>query len=158
MDQIHLKPMRLTRKAYFRVMVLLKVRKDGWLYVALIAMGLFLLVTVKDDHMQFFIALVAFAWPLFVLVWFYAWAHRKDNVRMYEERIFVLYPDKLVGTTPGGGRSELPWSYMQRVVEVDGRILLYISAGQMVILDRSSFPDRDAEQRFRQWLAAGMKK
>jgi hypothetical protein len=37
---------------------------------------------------------------------------------------------------------------------IDDRYLLYISAGQMIIIDREAFPDAAAEQRFCQWMAA----
>jgi hypothetical protein len=39
-------------------------------------------------------------------------------------------------------------------VEIDGRYLLYISAGQMLIMDKAAFPDAAGEVQFRQWLAA----
>jgi hypothetical protein len=39
-------------------------------------------------------------------------------------------------------------------MEIDGRHLLYLTAGQMIILDKSAFPDAEAEQRFLVWLAA----
>lgn len=157
MEPITLEPTRLTRKSYFRLLMLIKLRKTGWLYGMMVVMGLFLLFTAGTDRVQLFIALFALVWPFVVVLWFYVWTQRKDNARVYDERTFVLYPDKLVGTTLGGSLSEIPWSFFQRVVEIDGRILLYLTAGQMVILERSAFPDTAAEQRFREWLAAGMK-
>lgn len=157
MEPITLEPTRLTRKSYFRLLMLIKLRKTGWLYGMMVVMGLFLLFTAGTDRVQLFIALFALVWPFVVVLWFYVWTQRKDNARVYDERTFVLYPDKLVGTTLGGSLSEIPWSFFQRVVEIDGRILLYLTAGQMVILERSAFPDTAAEQRFREWLAVGMK-
>lgn len=157
MEAITLETIHLSRKSYFRLLMLIKLRKNGWLYGVMIMMGLFLLFTAGTDRVQFFIALFALVWPFVTVLWFYVWTQRKDNARVFDERTFVLYPDKLVGTTAGGSLSEIPWSYFQRVVEIDGRILLYLTAGQMVILERSAFPDTAAEQRFREWLAGGVR-
>lgn len=82
----------------------------------------------------------------------YHWAYRKDNDRLFEERSFLLNEQHLVGTTSRGGRSEIPWSSMQRMVEIDGRYLLYLSAGQMIIMDKAAFPDRSLEERFLFWV------
>jgi len=152
-EAITLHPMQLTPMSYFRLLVRLKLRKSGWLYGLLILMGLFYLYTWDGEPLHTFITVFSLAWPLIMLVWLYAWAHRKDNKRIFEERRFVLDPEKLVGTTPGGGRSEIPWSYIQRTTEIDGRYLLYLTAGQMIILDKAAFPDAEAEQRFLGWLA-----
>ncbi|MEX1133033.1 MAG: YcxB family protein [Flavobacteriales bacterium] len=152
METICLKPIRLTRSAYFRLLVKIRLRKTGWLYALLLVMGFFYLVKWSGEPLHMFITILCFGWPLFMLAWFYVWTGRKDNRNIYEERYFVLDEEKAVGTTPGGVRSEIPWSYVQRVVEVDGRYLLYISAGQMLILDKLAFPDKDSEARFLSWV------
>lgn len=152
MDAIALKPIKLDRSAYFRLLVKIRLRRNGWLYGLLIAMGLFYLITWNGQPFHAFITLLCFGWPLLMLAWFYVWTWRKDNQVIYEERSFLLDEQKLMATTPGGGRSEIPWSYVQRMVEVDGRYLLYISAGQMIILDKAAFPDGAAEQRFLGWV------
>jgi hypothetical protein len=154
MDAIVLRPMRLTRKAYFRLLVLLRIRKAGWLYATLLVTGLFLLIVAGNNPLLIFAGMFNLLWPLVMLAWLYVWTCRKDNEGIYEERNFVLDPDKLLGTTPGGACSEVPWSYIKRLVMIDDRYLLYISAGQMIIIDREAFPDAAAEQRFRQWMAA----
>jgi len=154
MDSITLKPMSLDRQAYFRLLVKIKLRKSGWLYGLLIAMGLFYLFTWNGEPLHTFITVFSFVWPLVMLVWFYVWTGRSDNARIYEERRFTIDAEKIIGTTPTGARGEIPWSHVVRVMEIDGRYLLYISAGQMLILDKAAFPDAASEAQFREWLAA----
>lgn len=158
MDPIALAPIRLTQPAYFRLLVKLQLRKSGWMYLLLLVMGGLLLSLYDGEPFHLFLICFSFGWPFLMAIWLYAWSHRKDNQRIYEERRFVLDAEKLVGTSPGGGRSEIPWSYVQRMVEVDGRYLLYISAGQMVILDKAAFPDGAAERRFLGWVRKAVKK
>lgn len=146
--------MRLTRKDYFRLLVLLRIRKAGWLYAALLVMGVFLFIVAGDNPLLVYIGLFNLLWPFVVLTWIYVYTLRKDNEVVYEERRMVIHPEKLIGTTPGGASSEVPWSYIKRVVIIDGRYLLYISAGQMIIIDKEAFPDISAEERFRQYLPA----
>ncbi len=154
MDSITLKPMRLTRQAYFRLLVKIKLRKSGWLYGVLIALGVLYLFTWNGEPLHTFFTVFIFAWPLVMLVWFYVWTGRSDNSRIYEERHFTIDAERIIGITPSGARGEIPWSHVVRVLEIDGRYLLYISAGQMLILDKAAFPDAASEARFRLWLAA----
>ncbi len=158
MDPITLAPIRLTQPAYFRLLVKLQLRKSGWMYLLLLVMGGLLWSLYDGEPFHLFLICFSFGWPVLMAIWLYAWSRRKDNQRVYEERRFVLDEEKLVGTTPGGGRSEIPWSYVQRMVEVDGRYLLYFSAGQMVILDKAAFPDSAGEQRFLGWVRKAVKK
>ena len=152
MDTIRLKPMRLTRAAYFRLLVKIRLRTIGWLYGLMLVLGLFYLINWSGEPLHMVITMLCLGWPVFMLAWFYAWTGRKDNRGIYEERCFVLDQEKAVGTTPGGGRSETPWSYVQRMVDLDDRYLLYITAGQMLIFDKAAFPDKDSEVRFLSWL------
>ena len=152
MDALALKPLKLDRSAYFRLLVKIRLRRNGWLYALLIAMGLYYLFTWTGEPFHAFITALCFGWPLFMVAWIYVWTGRKDNRVIYEERSFVLDEQKMVAATPAGGRSEVPWTYVQRMVEIDGRYLLYISAGQMIVLDKAAFPDRAAEERFIAWL------
>lgn len=154
METITLAPQRLTRPAYFRLLVKIKLRKSGWLYGLLLAMGLVYLFTWSGEPLHTFITVFSFVWPLVMLVWFYVWTGRSDNARIYEERRFTIDADRITGTTPSGARGEIPWSHVVRVMEIDARYLLYISAGQMLIMDKSAFPDSNAEAQFRQWMAA----
>ena len=158
MDPITLAPIRLTQPAYFRLLVKLQLRKSGWIYLLLLVMGGLLLSLYDGEPFHLFLICFSFGWPFLMAAWLFAWSRRKDNQRVYEERHFVLDEEKMVGTTPGGGRSEIPWSYVQRMVEVDGRYLLYISAGQMIILDKDAFPDEAATQRFLGWVRKALKK
>lgn len=158
MDPITLAPIRLTQPAYLRLLVKLQLRKSGWMYLLLLVMGGLLVGLYDGDPFHVFLICFSFGWPFLMAIWLYVWSRRKDNQRVYEERRFVLDEEKLVGTTPGGGRSEIPWSYVQRMVEVDGRYLLYISAGQMIILDKAAFPDGAVEQRFLGWVGKALKK
>jgi hypothetical protein len=158
MDPITLAPIRLTQLEYFRLLVKLQLRKSGWMYLLLLVMGGLLWIRYDGEPFHLFLICFSFGLPFVMAIRLYAWSRRKDNQRVYEERSFVLDEEKLVGTTPGGGRSEIPWSYVQRMVEVDGRYLLYISAGQMVILDKAAFPDGAAEQRFLAWVRNAVKK
>jgi hypothetical protein len=152
METITLAPMRLTRPAYLRLLVLIWVRKTGWLYGLFILVGCYAVVLGSAGLAVY--GLLLFALPLIRLGVLYAWTLRKDNARIYEERHFTINEERIIGTTPSGGRGEIPWSHVVRVLEIDGRYLLYISAGQMLILDKAAFPDAAAEARFRQWLAA----
>jgi hypothetical protein len=152
MGSITLKPMRLTRQAYFRLLVKLWARRFGWVYGLFLLVGLYAILLGSPVLAVYGALLLAL--PLIRLVLLYAWSRRGDNARIYEERHFTITGEKIVGTTPSGSRAEIPWSHVVRVMEIDGRYLLYISAGQMLILDKAAFPDAASEDRFRQWLAA----
>lgn len=152
MEPITLAPMRLSRPAYFRLLVMIWVRKTGWLYGLFILVGFYAVVLGSAGLAVY--GLLLFALPLVRLGVLYSWTLRKDNARIYEERQFTMDAERIIGTTPSGARAEVPWSHVVRVVEIDGRYLLYITAGQMLILDKAAFPDAAAEARFRQWLAA----
>lgn len=150
METIELAPMRLTRSAFFRLIVMLRVRKSGWIYAVFLLVGI--VSVAYGPKEQALLGLLLIALPFIMLAVLWHWAIRKDNQHVYEERRFVLDEEKLLGITAGGGRSEVPWNYVKRLVEIDGRYLLYISAGQMIILDKLAFPDRASEERFLSWV------
>jgi hypothetical protein len=154
MASIELSPVRLSRQSYFRLLLALQWRKSGWLHALCLLLGGLLWIGYDGEPLHLFLISACLGWPVVMVVWLFAWTRRKDNQRIYEERWFVLDEQKLLGTTPGGGRSEIPWSYVQRTMEIDGHLLLFLSAGQMIILDRSAFPDAASEQRLRSWIAA----
>jgi hypothetical protein len=150
MDTIELAPMRLTRSAFFRLLVMLRARKSGWIYALFLLVGILSLIYGPQEQAPLGLLLIVL--PFIMLAVLLHWAIRKDNQHVYEERSFVLDEEKLIGITAGGGRSEVPWSYVKRLVEIDGRYLLYISAGQMIILDKVAFPDKASEERFLYWV------
>lgn len=149
---ITLAPQRLTRRAYFRLLVKIWARKAIWLYVPYVLIGLYALLIGPPGLAPYGALLLAL--PLLRIGMLYAWSARKDNARIYEERHFTINEERIIGTTPSGAGGEVPWSHVVRVLEIDGRYLLYISAGQMLIMDKAAFPNAAAEARFRQWLAA----
>jgi hypothetical protein len=149
MEVIQLNPMRLTRSAYFRLMVKIWLHKMAWIYAFFMVVGLFALFAWHGAELYGFILLSLPLTRLAVLLW---WVLHKDNRSVYEERSFAINGEKIIGTTPSGSRGEIPWSHVVRVLEIDDRYLLYISAGQMIILDKSAFPDRAAEEHFLSWV------
>lgn len=154
MDAIQLHPMRLSKAAFFRLLVKLWLRKLGWLYGVFVLVGLFgLFVLDGVSHL----ALILLALPLVrlaVLAW---WTLNKDNRSFFEERNMTLDEQRIVTTTSSGARAEFPWSSVVRLRAIDGRYLLYLSAGQMLIVDKAAFPDQASEERFLGWLNRSIK-
>ncbi len=148
MDTIELQPFRITSRAFFLLLVKLRLRRFGWLYGCFLLIGMFTLIT-KIDVL---LGLLLISFPLIMLGVLYYWAFRKDSRQLLEERRFLLNEHQLEVITSGGARSELPWSYIQYIVEINGHYLLYLSVGQMILIDKVAFPDRSSEERFLFWV------
>ncbi|MCB0767781.1 MAG: YcxB family protein [Flavobacteriales bacterium] len=157
MERIELSVDRIEPWQYFKLLVKLRLRRVGWLYALFCAIGLFQLTSSSMDHSVDHLGFLLLSLPLVMVGVLWYWAYRMDNRAMLEARHFTLDPDKLVGTTQDGSRGEIPWNRIQRVLEIDAKVLLYVSAGQMIILPRSAFLDIADLTRVKSWVQASKK-
>lgn len=152
MDAITLKPMRLWRSAHSPLMVKAWHRKGVWWHAVFTVVGVCALLSGSA-------ALESYGLPLLsVLVIrmpaLAAWVRQKGGQRVFEERGTTVDADRIVCTASSGTESVVPRSYVVRAPELNGRHPLCTSADRLLILDKSAFLGTDAEERFRQWLAA----
>lgn len=154
MERIELFVPKIDPWAYFVLLVKLRLRRFGWLYGIFCFIGLFQLTSSVANPEMDHLGILLLSFPLIMAAFLCYWAYRKDNHSMLEERHFVIDQEKLVGTGRSGSRGEIPWSSIQRVVEIDDKFLLYISADQMIILPKSVFDDQGMLDQFRSWLQA----
>ncbi|WKZ65196.1 MAG: hypothetical protein QY325_10535 [Flavobacteriales bacterium] len=152
MDAITLKPMRLTRSVYPWLLMKAWLRKAWWLHAVFVGVGACAFLSAAGALR--FHGLVLFSLPVIRMVVLAAWASRKDNQQVNEERRFTVDADRFVGTTSSGARSEVPWSYVVRVSELDRLCQRCTSAGRMPIPAKPDLSGTDAVERFRRWIAA----
>lgn len=153
-DAILLKPLKLTPARYFRVVAAIRFKRGWAMLLFILSAGVFFLFNQDGSAFTFFMAGFGLGYPFVLLIWLFVWCRLPRNRLIYEERTAELNTEGVKVVAANGARSEVPWSYVQKMEELAGYFLLHIGAGRLILLERVGFPNEESIATFKGWLAA----
>lgn len=142
------KNIKQTSKEYFKILVMINIKKRWWIFVLLWLLALVNIIRGRMDTFNIFFIVFSIVYPLLYLAYLFWFANSKDNKLYFIERYYDIYEDKIIGFLSDGTESPIKLEYFVRVLEMKNYYLLYISKAQFVYLPKDSFKSEQDKDWF----------
>ena len=145
----------LTRRAYLKILVLLKLKSYWWLYEMLILLSLLLLPRFEKDPVATFIVAFNLFYIPGIFIYLYYYVTSKDNRNVYRPHQLTFTTEKIIAysgqdtvfDTPT--TNEVALNQIIRVREISHFWLLYLAKHQFVVIPKEVFKSSEDQEEFK---------
>lgn len=139
---------KLDPKQYFKLLILIFIKKQWWVLTVLWLCCTYALFINEKDSFDLFIIFFSILYPVFLLIYFWNYAHSKDNRIFFLSRTYQIDSVKLIGKLNDGSESVINKNHIIKVLELKNFFLLYISQKQFINIQKNSFKSESDKKWF----------
>lgn len=135
---IKTKPVKLTPKQYFKIIMSNYLRRRLWLYIIVWLLTI-LLIFIKFDTFTIVMIVFSIVYPVALVIMYRRFAYSKENKIAFIERYYELDDKKMTAFLEDGTINPYKLEYITRIQKNKAYWLLYISKTQFIYFPINCF-------------------
>jgi hypothetical protein len=148
---IQTKEFSLSKKKYFKIILINRFKKAWWLYLLMILLGILSLPKFGTDSFSTFFVIFSFSYPILISIYLYYWVSSKDHEPLFL-KTKLSFNDEYLFFERDGNESKLIPSTIQKVLSKKEHWLLYISKDQFIYIPKNIFYNTEDHKSFSQLI------
>lgn len=150
-------PFELSPITYYKIVAVNRLRRYWWLYLGCMLIATNHIWDFGKTDFDTFLVLFGFLYPPFLFFYLFIWTTSSKNKAIFSQRQLSMDENMIIAVDADGAKSEIPLSYVNRVVQRKAYWLLYIAKGQFIYIPRSAFSSDEDVSAFEEIISARVK-
>lgn len=139
MNSITTSSIQLTKKEYFKILTVKYFKKKWWIFAFTLLLSFFALSKDQKEALDFFIIIMGFTFPFYMMFFFWRFAYSKENKIALLGRSFKIEEDQIIGYTEDGTVSQIKLKHVVKTYKTNDFAMLYLSQATFIYLPKYAF-------------------
>lgn len=139
MTEIQTNSFSMTPAMYFKIVAKTRLKRYWWLYLGCFLIACMFLPDFGAKDLATFMVIMGFFYPPFLFVYLYFWTTSSKNKAVFVKKQLTINNEKILATLVDNINNEIPFSYIQNVIETNEYWLLYVTASQFLYIPKTVF-------------------
>ena len=152
------KKVKLTPRQFFLILIIRHIKKQWWLFAAILFLAIFFLVNGINDPVQMFFPVFAIIYPALIVIQFWKYVTSKDNKLLLLERYYEIDNEKINGVIDRDTYSPIKLDHFIKVDLIRNNYLLFVSKNQFIYIPVDAFESDQDKEWFEKEILTRIKK